>query len=71
MFEASKILMTGHNYARLQTKTADLMGPLGALWSKLDEVRRGGEDEIDVADLLRLAVCHVARPGVCLLNTPA
>ena len=42
-------------YARLQTKTADVMGPLGALWSKLDEVRRGGEDEIDVADLLRLA----------------
>ena len=46
-----------------QTKAADILGPLGALWSKLNENRRGREEELVVSDLLRLAEKSVMLVG--------
>ena len=50
-------------FVRIQTKAADVLGPLGALWTKLDEIRRGREEELDVSDLLRLAEKSVMLVG--------
>ena len=50
-------------FARLQMKTADVLGPLGALWTKLDDVRREGEEEVDISELLRLAEKSVMLVG--------
>ena len=50
-------------FARLQMKTADVLGPLGALWTKLDDVRRGGEEEVDISELLRMAEKSVMLVG--------
>ena len=50
-------------FVRIQTKAADVLGPLGALWTKLDEIRRGREEELDVSDLLRLVEKSVMLVG--------
>ena len=40
---------------RVQVKTSDALGPLGALWTKLDSFRSSGEEECDLLELLGLA----------------
>ena len=47
-----------------------VLGPLGALWTKLD-VRRGGEEEVDISELLRLAEKSVMRVGQIICDTSA
>ena len=39
----------------VQVKTSDALGPLGALWTKLDSFRSSGEEECDLLELLGLA----------------